>query len=238
MKRIAIFCDGTWNRSDAKFPTNVVRLSLVGRAHRRRRHRAGSRSTWPGSAAAAVDRLWPRPVDRWGGGPVRLGPDREPRGGVPPHRARSTSRATSSTSSASRAGRSPRARSAACCAAAASPPAATSAASRRRSRGTARATAPTHPDHEDSFMFRRGFSAWLHTSEKEAGVAARRRGAPAATSWSSTYLGRLGHGRRARRAQGPALRAALQLQSTSSTTWRCRGRCCRRGTPSPSTSGA
>lgn len=27
MKRIAIFCDGTWNRSDAKDPTNVVRLA-------------------------------------------------------------------------------------------------------------------------------------------------------------------------------------------------------------------
>ncbi|MEM9032139.1 MAG: DUF2235 domain-containing protein [Pseudomonadota bacterium] len=27
MKRIAIFCDGTWNRSDARFPTNVVQLS-------------------------------------------------------------------------------------------------------------------------------------------------------------------------------------------------------------------
>lgn len=28
MKRIAIFCDGTWNRSDAEFQTNVVRASL------------------------------------------------------------------------------------------------------------------------------------------------------------------------------------------------------------------
>lgn len=27
MKRIAIFCDGTWNRSDAAHPTNVVRLA-------------------------------------------------------------------------------------------------------------------------------------------------------------------------------------------------------------------
>jgi uncharacterized protein (DUF2235 family) len=27
MKRIAIFCDGTWNRSDAKTPTHVVRLA-------------------------------------------------------------------------------------------------------------------------------------------------------------------------------------------------------------------
>jgi uncharacterized protein (DUF2235 family) len=27
MKRIAIFCDGTWNRADAKHPTNVVRLA-------------------------------------------------------------------------------------------------------------------------------------------------------------------------------------------------------------------
>lgn len=27
MKRIAVFCDGTWNRSDAEFPTNVVKLS-------------------------------------------------------------------------------------------------------------------------------------------------------------------------------------------------------------------
>ncbi len=27
MKRIAVFCDGTWNRSDAKFPTNVVKLA-------------------------------------------------------------------------------------------------------------------------------------------------------------------------------------------------------------------
>ena len=26
-KRIAIFCDGTWNRSDAKYPTNVMRLA-------------------------------------------------------------------------------------------------------------------------------------------------------------------------------------------------------------------
>lgn len=31
MKRIAIFCDGTWNRSDAAFPTNVVKLSLAAR---------------------------------------------------------------------------------------------------------------------------------------------------------------------------------------------------------------
>ena len=27
MKRIAIFCDGTWNRSDARTPTHVVRLA-------------------------------------------------------------------------------------------------------------------------------------------------------------------------------------------------------------------
>lgn len=27
MKRIAIFCDGTWNKSDAPFPTNVLKLS-------------------------------------------------------------------------------------------------------------------------------------------------------------------------------------------------------------------
>lgn len=27
MKRIAIFCDGTWNRDDAPFPTNVVRMA-------------------------------------------------------------------------------------------------------------------------------------------------------------------------------------------------------------------
>ena len=31
MKRIAIFCDGTWNRSDAKHPTNVVTLALAAR---------------------------------------------------------------------------------------------------------------------------------------------------------------------------------------------------------------
>mgnify|MGYP006208067859 CR=1 FL=1 len=29
MKRIAIFCDGTWNRSDGEFLTNVVKLSLA-----------------------------------------------------------------------------------------------------------------------------------------------------------------------------------------------------------------
>src|SRR6056297_589886 len=27
MKRIVILCDGTWNRSDSKTPTNVVRLA-------------------------------------------------------------------------------------------------------------------------------------------------------------------------------------------------------------------
>lgn len=27
MKRIALFCDGTWNSADARFPTNVVRLA-------------------------------------------------------------------------------------------------------------------------------------------------------------------------------------------------------------------
>jgi len=27
MKRIAVFCDGTWNRSDAKHPTNVMLLN-------------------------------------------------------------------------------------------------------------------------------------------------------------------------------------------------------------------
>lgn len=27
MKRIAIFCDGTWNQADAKYPTNVVKLA-------------------------------------------------------------------------------------------------------------------------------------------------------------------------------------------------------------------
>ncbi|MFV2001690.1 MAG: DUF2235 domain-containing protein [Paracoccaceae bacterium] len=27
MKRIAIFCDGTWNEADAKYPTNVVKLA-------------------------------------------------------------------------------------------------------------------------------------------------------------------------------------------------------------------
>ena len=26
MKRIAIFCDGTWNRPDARFATNVYKL--------------------------------------------------------------------------------------------------------------------------------------------------------------------------------------------------------------------
>ena len=26
MKRLAIFCDGTWNRPDAAFPTNVFKL--------------------------------------------------------------------------------------------------------------------------------------------------------------------------------------------------------------------
>ncbi len=31
MKRIAVFCDGTWNRSDAKHPTNVVILALAAR---------------------------------------------------------------------------------------------------------------------------------------------------------------------------------------------------------------
>ena len=31
MKRIAIFCDGTWNRSDAAHPTNVVTLALAAR---------------------------------------------------------------------------------------------------------------------------------------------------------------------------------------------------------------
>lgn len=31
MKRIAIFCDGTWNRSDAPFPTNVILLSQAAR---------------------------------------------------------------------------------------------------------------------------------------------------------------------------------------------------------------
>jgi uncharacterized protein (DUF2235 family) len=35
MKRIAIFCDGTWNRSDAAFPTNVVKLSLAARLQAR-----------------------------------------------------------------------------------------------------------------------------------------------------------------------------------------------------------
>ena len=27
MKRIIILCDGTWNRSDSKTPTNVVQLA-------------------------------------------------------------------------------------------------------------------------------------------------------------------------------------------------------------------
>ncbi len=31
MKRIAVFCDGTWNRSDARYPTNVLKLSIAAR---------------------------------------------------------------------------------------------------------------------------------------------------------------------------------------------------------------
>lgn len=72
MKRIAIFCDGTWNRHDAPHPTNVVRLAQAVK------HTADDGrkqevfyflgvGTGRGSNAAA------RALDRWAGGAMGWG---------------------------------------------------------------------------------------------------------------------------------------------------------------------
>ena len=165
MKRIAIFCDGTWNRSDAVYPTNVVKLSL-----------AAERTTGDGivqdilyvagvgSGRGSTD--WTKTIDRWGGGLFGWGLTENledayrdlafdyevgdelfifgfSRGAFT---ARSLCGLIRSCGIPTRENvhRIP------------------DAISRYRSRAK-----DTHPDHEESFAFRREFSPWLHTSDKE-----------------------------------------------------------------------
>ena len=67
MKRIAIFCDGTWNRSDAERPTNVVRLSLA--VARAAPDGIAQQLVYlPGVGAGRGSSAWARRMDRWGGG--------------------------------------------------------------------------------------------------------------------------------------------------------------------------
>ncbi len=64
MKRIAIFCDGTWNRSDAPHPTNVVKIAQSvrptaedGRPQVVFYHRGVGTGAGTGRASKALDRL-------------------------------------------------------------------------------------------------------------------------------------------------------------------------------------
>ncbi len=67
MKRIAIFCDGTWNRSDAEFQTNVVRLSLAV-AHHDEDGVTQQILYMPGVGSGRGSTGIAREIDRWGGG--------------------------------------------------------------------------------------------------------------------------------------------------------------------------
>jgi uncharacterized protein (DUF2235 family) len=72
MKRIAVFCDGTWNRSDAKHPTNVVILALAARL----RDDAGAVQQviyLPGVGTGRGSTALARWVDRQVGGAFGLG---------------------------------------------------------------------------------------------------------------------------------------------------------------------
>jgi uncharacterized protein (DUF2235 family) len=67
MKRIAIFCDGTWNSSDAEFQTNVVKLSLAV-AHHDENGVSQQLLYMPGVGSGRGATGLARHIDRWGGG--------------------------------------------------------------------------------------------------------------------------------------------------------------------------
>ena len=67
MKRIAIFCDGTWNRSDAEFQTNVVKLSLAA-AHTGEDGVTQQLLYMPGVGSGRGSSGLAKAMDRWGGG--------------------------------------------------------------------------------------------------------------------------------------------------------------------------
>ena len=68
MKRIAIFCDGTWNHADAEYGTNVVALSQAMSLT------AGSTFQQliyiPGLGTDSGASGLSRTIDKWGGGAV------------------------------------------------------------------------------------------------------------------------------------------------------------------------
>jgi uncharacterized protein (DUF2235 family) len=165
MKRIAIFCDGTWNSSDARYPTNVVKLSLA--AHRSYEDAFQEIIYVAGVGSGRGTTDWSKTIDRWGGGLFGWGLTENledayrqlafgyelgdelfvfgfSRGAFT---ARSLCGLIRSCGIPSR-GNVPRL---------------PEAIERYRTRGAEN----THPDHPDSFAFRREFAPWVHTSPKE-----------------------------------------------------------------------
>ena len=171
MKRIAIFCDGTWNRSDAEFQTNVVKLSLAV-AHTGEDGVTQQLLYMPGVGSGRGSTGLAKRVDRWGGGLFGWGMTEnieeayrhlafsyQPGGGGEPgdevyvfgfSRGAFTARSlcglmrSCGIPSRDNVRRIPE------------------AIARYRSRAR-----NTHPDHKDSFAFRQEFSPWLHTSDLE-----------------------------------------------------------------------
>ena len=164
MKRIAIFCDGTWNTSDARHPTNVVRLSLAANRTCDDAVQHIIYISGVGSGRGSTDLS--KRIDRWGGGLFgwgltdnledayrHLAFSYEPgdelfvfgfsRGAFT---ARSLCGLIRSCGIPTRE----------------SVPSIPDAIARYRSR-----TADTHPDHPESFDFRLQFAPWVNTSPKE-----------------------------------------------------------------------
>ena len=171
MKRIAIFCDGTWNRSDAEFQTNVVKLSLA-IAHAGEDGVTQQLLYMPGVGSGRGSTGLAKVVDRWGGGLFGWGMTEnieeayrhlafsyDPAEGDDPgdqlfifgfSRGAFTARSlcgllrSCGIPSRENVGRIPE------------------AIARYRSRKP-----ETHPDHRASFAFRREFSPYLYTSDLE-----------------------------------------------------------------------
>ena len=73
MKRIAIFIDGTWNRPDAKHPTNVLRLARCVTHYDREKDIPQHVMYFPGVGSDTGNNVASRTLDRWFGGALGWG---------------------------------------------------------------------------------------------------------------------------------------------------------------------
>lgn len=185
MKRIAIFCDGTWNTSDAKYPSNVVKLSLAAQRTCDDAVQHIIYVSGVGSGRGSTDLS--KRIDRWGGGLFGWGLTdnledayRHLAFSYEPGDAlfvfgfsRGAFTARSLCGLIRSCGIPTRERVAHI----------PDAIDRYRSREES-----THPDHPESFRFRQGFAPWVNTSRKESAWRAEN-GHDAGRDLRITYLG-------------------------------------------------